>query len=97
MWDLDHSTKLLVSKTARDELEHTFIMMICKAVVWGRVKSCRKMKRMFIGYTSWLVKGLEDQKRFRQKFLRFIDFIVLTIELDFPVIVLDVYVDKGTR
>ena len=78
MWDMDLSTKkLLVSKTARDELEHTFIMMVRKAVAWVRVKSCRTIGEAFIGYTSWLVKGLEDQKRFRQKFLIFIDPLVL--------------------
>ena len=48
-----------------DELEHTFIVMVRKAAAWVRVKLYRKMRRMCIGYTSWLVKGLEDQKRFR--------------------------------
>lgn len=59
------TNKLPVSKTAMDELEHTFIVMVRKAAAWVRVKLYRKMRRMCIGYTSWLVKGLEDQKRFR--------------------------------
>ena len=53
MWDLEFSTnKLLVSKAARDELEHTFIMMFYQAGAWVRVRSCTKMRKMFIDYTT---------------------------------------------
>lgn len=78
MWHLDLSTnQLLVSKAARDKFGHTFIMIVRKAVAWVRGSSqAENERKICVGYTS-LVNWLEDQKRFRQKFLRFIDFIVL--------------------